>query len=65
MEDYYEGERKDLTNRLESLDSVVRTLELKHKNSLDHSSRLEERENELKKVCTLKFYTTVIVGDKV
>lgn len=24
-------------------------LELKHKNSLDHASRLEERENELKK----------------
>lgn len=50
-EDHYEGERKDLTGRLEALDSIVRMLELKHKNSLDHASRLEERENELKKVC--------------
>ncbi|XP_032527218.2 JNK-interacting protein 3 isoform X3 [Danaus plexippus] len=48
-EDHYEGERKDLTGRLEALDSIVRMLELKHKNSLDHASRLEERENELKK----------------
>ncbi|XP_047524106.1 JNK-interacting protein 3 isoform X2 [Pieris napi] len=48
-EDHYEGERKDLTSRLEALDSIVRMLELKHKNSLDHASRLEERENELKK----------------
>ncbi|KAI8431110.1 hypothetical protein MSG28_001165 [Choristoneura fumiferana] len=47
-EDHYEGERKELTSRLESLDSIVRMLELKHKNSLDHASRLEERENELK-----------------
>ncbi|XP_013179392.1 PREDICTED: JNK-interacting protein 3 isoform X3 [Papilio xuthus] len=48
-EDHFEGERKDLTGRLEALDSIVRMLELKHKNSLDHASRLEERENELKK----------------
>ncbi|XP_072930761.1 JNK-interacting protein 3 isoform X3 [Epargyreus clarus] len=48
-EDHYEGEKKDLTARLEALDSIVRMLELKHKNSLDHASRLEERENELKK----------------
>ncbi|XP_068621109.1 JNK-interacting protein 3 isoform X5 [Battus philenor] len=48
-EDHYEGDRKDLTGRLEALDSIVRMLELKHKNSLDHASRLEERENELKK----------------
>lgn len=52
-EDHYEGERKDLTGRLEALDSIVRMLELKHKNSLDHASRLEERENELKKVSLL------------
>lgn len=52
-EDHYEGERKDLTGRLEALDSIVRMLELKHKNSLDHASRLEERENELKKVSSL------------
>ncbi|KAJ8736915.1 hypothetical protein PYW07_000186 [Mythimna separata] len=48
-EDHFEGERKELTGRLEALDSIVRMLELKHKNSLDHASRLEERENELKK----------------
>ncbi|XP_063372894.1 JNK-interacting protein 3 [Cydia amplana] len=48
-EDHYEGERKELTGRLEALDSIVRMLELKHKNSLDHASRLEERENDLKK----------------
>ncbi|XP_026745383.1 JNK-interacting protein 3 isoform X2 [Trichoplusia ni] len=48
-EDHFEGERKELTGRLEALDSIVRMLELKHKNSLDHASRLEERENELKR----------------
>ncbi|XP_063837359.1 JNK-interacting protein 3 isoform X3 [Ostrinia nubilalis] len=48
-EDHHEGERKDLQGRMEALDSIVRMLELKHKNSLDHASRLEERENELKK----------------
>lgn len=40
---------------MEALDSIVRMLELKHKNSLDHASRLEERENELKKVSQLFF----------
>lgn len=48
-EDLAEAENKDLVSRLESLESIVRMLELKHKNSLDHSSRLEEREAELKK----------------
>lgn len=59
-EDHYEGERKDLTGRLEALDSIVRMLELKHKNSLDHASRLEERENELKKVILLLLTYTLI-----
>lgn len=54
-EDHYEGERKDLSGRLEALDSIVRMLELKHKNSLDHASRLEERENELKKVSLYQY----------
>ena len=44
-----EAENKELVTRLESLESIVRMLELKHKNSLEHSSRLEEREGELKK----------------
>ncbi|CAG9816038.1 unnamed protein product [Phaedon cochleariae] len=48
-EDAAEGERKELSTRLEALESIVRMLELKHKNSLEHASRLEERETELKK----------------
>ncbi|XP_065362360.1 JNK-interacting protein 3 isoform X2 [Calliphora vicina] len=48
-EDLAEQENKDLASRLESLESIVRMLELKHKNSLEHASRLEERESELKK----------------
>ncbi|ERL85637.1 hypothetical protein D910_03053 [Dendroctonus ponderosae] len=48
-EDAAEGERKELTSRLESLESIVRMLELKHKNSMEHANRLEEREGELKK----------------
>lgn len=49
-EDLAEQENKELASRLESLESIVRMLELKHKNSLEHASRLEERESELKKV---------------
>lgn len=45
-----EQENKELASRLESLESIVRMLELKHKNSLEHASRLEERESDLKKV---------------
>ncbi|XP_060519194.1 JNK-interacting protein 3 isoform X2 [Cylas formicarius] len=48
-EDAAEGERKELSSRLEALESIVRMLELKHKNSMDHACRLEEREAELKK----------------
>lgn len=48
-EDLAEAENKELASRLESLESIVRMLELKHKNSLEHGSRLEERESELKK----------------
>lgn len=48
-EDIAEAENKDLASRLESLESIVRMLELKHKNSLEHANRLEERETELKK----------------
>lgn len=45
-----EQENKELASRLESLESIVRMLELKHKNSVEHASRLEERETDLKKV---------------
>lgn len=48
-EDLAETENKELASRLESLESIVRMLELKHKNSLEHASRLEERESDLKK----------------
>lgn len=48
-EDLAEAENKDLASRLESLESIVRMLELKHKNSLEHANRLEERESDLKK----------------
>lgn len=49
FEDASEGERKEMTARLEALESIARMLELKHKNSMEHASRLEEREGELKK----------------
>jgi len=49
-EDLAEQENKELATRLESVESIVRMLELKHKNSLEHASRLEEREADLKKV---------------
>ncbi|KAJ6643862.1 JNK-interacting protein 3 [Pseudolycoriella hygida] len=51
-EDLAEAENKDLAGRLESLESITRMLELKHKNSLEHASRLEEREADLKKEYT-------------
>lgn len=36
IEDALEDERKDLTEKIESLESIVRMLELKAKNSSDH-----------------------------
>lgn len=57
-EDLAEQENKELASRLESLESIVRMLELKHKNSLEHASRLEERESELKKVSIIKQINT-------
>lgn len=53
-EDLAEQENKELASRLESLESIVRMLELKHKNSVEHASRLEEREADLKKVSRLE-----------
>ncbi|XP_054274802.1 JNK-interacting protein 3-like isoform X4 [Macrosteles quadrilineatus] len=49
VEDATEDERKDLTGKIESLESIVRMLELKAKNSSDHVYRLEEKEQEMKK----------------
>ncbi|KAI4471686.1 jnk/sapk-associated protein [Holotrichia oblita] len=48
-EDSAEAERKELTAKKEALESIVRMLEIKNKNSMEHSGRLEEREGELKK----------------
>lgn len=59
-EDLAEAENKDLAGRLESLESITRMLELKHKNSLEHASRLEEREADLKKVMLPLISSTVI-----
>lgn len=38
MEDAVEGEKKSMQDKLESLESVVRMLELKVKNSADHGN---------------------------
>lgn len=44
-----DDDRRDLQGKVEGLESVVRLLELKSKNSFDHASRLEEKESEMKK----------------
>ncbi|XP_049784106.1 C-Jun-amino-terminal kinase-interacting protein 4 isoform X5 [Schistocerca cancellata] len=49
LEDAGEDERKDLHSKIESLESIVRMLELKAKNSSDHVARLEEKEQEQKR----------------
>ncbi|XP_035718914.1 JNK-interacting protein 3-like isoform X3 [Vespa mandarinia] len=49
QEDVAEDERKELLSRIDSLESIVRMLELKTKNSQDHVVRLEEKETELKR----------------
>ncbi|XP_076178875.1 JNK-interacting protein syd isoform X5 [Ptiloglossa arizonensis] len=52
LEDAAEDERKELLSKIESLESIVRMLELKTKNSHDHVVRLEEKEAELKREYT-------------
>ncbi|XP_014241649.1 JNK-interacting protein 3 isoform X4 [Cimex lectularius] len=49
VEDLIEAERKEKGSKIESLESIVRMLELKAKNSSDHVYRLEEKEQEMKK----------------
>ncbi|OTF82841.1 hypothetical protein BLA29_005575 [Euroglyphus maynei] len=44
-----EEEKQHFQQRIDSLANIVKMLELKAKNSSDHSSRLEEKENEIKK----------------
>ncbi|XP_076337495.1 C-Jun-amino-terminal kinase-interacting protein 4-like isoform X3 [Tachypleus tridentatus] len=43
---------QEYESKLESLESLVRLLELKAKNASDHASRLEEKEGEMKKEYT-------------
>ncbi|CAL1271485.1 unnamed protein product [Larinioides sclopetarius] len=42
-------DRRELQSKVESLESLVRILEIKAKNSADHAARLEEKETEMKK----------------
>lgn len=42
MEDAVEGEKKSMQDKVESLESVVRMLELKVKNSSDHGKSIEK-----------------------
>uniref|UniRef100_A0A8D8WET3 JNK-interacting protein 3 n=2 Tax=Cacopsylla melanoneura TaxID=428564 RepID=A0A8D8WET3_9HEMI len=49
IEDALEDDKKELNSKIESLESIVRMLELKSKNASDHVYRLEEKEAELKK----------------
>ncbi|OQR68546.1 JNK-interacting protein 3-like [Tropilaelaps mercedesae] len=42
-------ERNELQSKVDSLESIVRMLEMKAKNSADHACRLEDKENEMKK----------------
>ncbi|CAH1394746.1 unnamed protein product [Nezara viridula] len=49
VEDLIEDEKKVKGSKIESLESIVRMLELKSKNSADHVYRLEEKEQEMKK----------------
>ncbi|BFZ15188.1 hypothetical protein BsWGS_18229 [Bradybaena similaris] len=46
MEDNIEGVRKELEDKVETLESILRMSEIKSKNSADHVSRLEEKEQE-------------------
>lgn len=43
-----EEEKQALQTKVDSMENIVKTLELKTKNATDHSSRLEEKESEMK-----------------
>lgn len=36
VQDHFEGEKKELQNKVESLESIMRMFELKSKNAMDH-----------------------------
>ncbi|GBM76429.1 C-Jun-amino-terminal kinase-interacting protein 4 [Araneus ventricosus] len=44
-----DDDRKNLSEKVESLESLVRMLELKAKNASDHAARLEEKDSETRK----------------
>uniref|UniRef100_A0A914D9M4 JNK-interacting protein 3 n=1 Tax=Acrobeloides nanus TaxID=290746 RepID=A0A914D9M4_9BILA len=48
IEDSLMEQVRDLENKIESLESITRMLELKAKNATDHATRLEEREADQK-----------------
>ncbi|KAJ1354187.1 JNK-interacting protein [Parelaphostrongylus tenuis] len=48
IEDNLIGQNKELEGKIESLESIMRMLELKAKNASDHANRLEEREADQK-----------------
>ncbi|CAB3402128.1 unnamed protein product [Caenorhabditis bovis] len=48
IEDSLVAQNKELDKKIESLESIMRMLELKAKNATDHAARLEEREAEQK-----------------
>ena len=45
-------QKKDYDEKIQSLESIARMIELKAKNAADHASRLEEKENEMKREYT-------------
>ncbi|XP_052794701.1 C-Jun-amino-terminal kinase-interacting protein 4-like isoform X14 [Mya arenaria] len=48
-EDENEEYRKQTEEKIESLESIVRMMELKNKNATDHINRMDEKESEMKK----------------
>ncbi|XP_059147412.1 C-Jun-amino-terminal kinase-interacting protein 4-like isoform X5 [Physella acuta] len=48
MEDNIEGVKKELVDKVETLESIIRMSEIKSKNTADHVTRLEEKEQEQK-----------------
>ncbi|XP_069129928.1 C-Jun-amino-terminal kinase-interacting protein 4-like isoform X7 [Argopecten irradians] len=52
MEDGVEGQKKEHEEKVESMESVIRMLELKSKNASDHVARMEEKDSEWKKEYT-------------
>ncbi|XP_033743948.1 C-Jun-amino-terminal kinase-interacting protein 4-like isoform X2 [Pecten maximus] len=52
MEDGVEGQKKEHEEKVESMESIIRMLELKSKNATDHVARMEEKDSEWKKEYT-------------